>query len=247
MEAALVNSSISRPAPACAKHARTKFSSCLILWVVGLCIAISLTSLQQAIAAEPIITDPDSPIVESFLSGVAFYDANQNGKLDSLEYAIGGVHIELYKTNSDNTETLVKTIITKSDGQYLFDGLAAGNYILVNKTDGIWTPIVGDINSLPANPVAGNALPANDTSSNVGSSSPGEAEIYNITLQGGDKATMYGFGAQVFPSQLLSKRMLLASSTPMQITTVPEPASIVLLLIASAFAIGIGAVGRRYC
>jgi len=225
MEAALVNSVIFRPAPACARHARKKFYVRLILWVIGLVAAFSLTFSEQAVGASTFTPIGDNPTIPASLSGVVFYDANQNGKLDNGEYAISGGNIELFIGSN-----LVATTTVSSVGQYSFNDLTAGTYKLYNTTDGDWLSVPGTIQNLNQ-PV---------TSSATGD----DMTIDNIVLNAGDQGTMFNFGAQYYPIQLLSKRMLLASSPP--INVVPEPGTAVILSFA-AIPFIIMAARRRFC
>lgn len=54
-----------------------------------------------------------------------WYDANQNGLQDGPEYGYPGVVVTLYACI---TNTIVATTTTNSNGNYLFDGLANGDY-----------------------------------------------------------------------------------------------------------------------
>lgn len=54
-----------------------------------------------------------------------WYDANQNGLQDGPEYGYPGVVVTLYDCT---TNTIVATTTTNSNGNYLFDGLANGDY-----------------------------------------------------------------------------------------------------------------------
>ncbi len=54
-----------------------------------------------------------------------WYDANQNGLKDGPEYGYPGVVVTLYDCT---TNTIVATTTTNSNGNYLFDGLANGDY-----------------------------------------------------------------------------------------------------------------------
>ncbi len=226
-----MNSVIHRPAPACARHARKKFSCCLILWVVGLVVAFSLTFSQQAIGASNTFNPiGDNPTIPVSLSGVVFYDANQNGQLDNGEYAISGGDIELYNGNN-----LVATTTVNSVGQYSFSSLGAGTYSIHNNTDGTWLPVPGIIHTMNQNTIQSSA-------------SGSGWDISNVTLNAGDQGTMFNFAAQYYPIQLLSKRMLLASSPSSQplLQAVPEPATAAMLSFA-AIAFIVMAAMRRYC
>ena len=227
-----MNSVIYRPAPACARHARKKFAVCLILWVIGLVAAFSLTFSEQAIGADnPFTPIGDNPTIPASLSGVVFFDANQNGKLDTNEYAIGGGNIELFSGNN-----LVATTTVNSFGQYSFNDLDPGTYSIYNTTTGDWLPIPGVINGVNQNSISSLAT-GNDMT------------IDNVVLNAGDKGTGFNFGAQYYPIQLLSKRMLLATSGPDDtpfIVAVPEPGTAVMLSFA-AIPFIIMAARRRCC
>jgi hypothetical protein len=60
------------------------------------------------------------------ISGAKFYDTNTNGVWDEGEPAIEGFKIELY----DDENTLLDTQFTDENGEYLFDELDAGTYIV---------------------------------------------------------------------------------------------------------------------
>lgn len=234
MEAALVNSLIFRPAPACAQHARKKFSFCLILWVIGLVAAFSLTFLQQAIGASGFTGIGDNPTVTISLSGVVFFDANRDGQLDNSEYAISGGKVDLYKNNST---TPYATTTVNSIGQYSFTGIGPGAYSIRNETDGNWLPVPGLINGVKQPALSGSA---NEYSAD-------HWGIENVDLNAGDQATAFNFAAQYYPIQLLSKRMLLASSgDPPFIQAVPEPGTAVILGFA-VIAFIVMATKRHYC
>jgi hypothetical protein len=187
--------------------------------------AFSLTFSEQAVGASTFTPIGDNPTIPASLSGVVFYDANQNGKLDNGEYAISGGNIELFIGSN-----LVATTTVSSVGQYSFNDLTAGTYKLYNTTDGDWLSVPGTIQNLNQ-PV---------TSSATGD----DMTIDNIVLNAGDQGTMFNFGAQYYPIQLLSKRMLLASSPP--INVVPEPGTAVILSFA-AIPFIIMAARRRFC
>jgi hypothetical protein len=234
MEAALVNSVISRPAPACAQHARKKFSFYLILWVVVLVSAVSLTSSHQAIgASNPITPIGDNPTPTISLSGVVFFDGNQDGTLDNKEIAISGVTIDLYK---DGGSTPYATATVNSVGQYSFTGIAPGTYSIHNSMNAYWLPTPGLINGVKTPTTAGLAA---QYSTNIWG-------INNVVLSAGDQATFYNFAAQYYPIQLLSKRMLLATAGEPTVQAVPEPGTAVMLGFA-ACAFVVMAAKRRYC
>jgi hypothetical protein len=176
--------------------------------------AFSLTSSEQAIGVVSTFTPiGDNPTVPAFLSGVVFYDRNQNGKLDK-EYAIGGGEIDLYMNGS-----LVATTTANKYGQYSFTNLSAGTYNVYNKTAGDWLAVPGNITNVSNNVVT----------TGLGSASADNTQIDGIILSAGDQAALYNFAAQYYPIQLLSKRMLTAP-TPIP---VPEPGTAVMLGFAA--------------
>jgi hypothetical protein len=228
MEAALVNSVIFRPAPACPRHARKKLFYCLILWVIGLVAVFSLTSSEQAIGAVSTFTPiGDNPTVPVSLSGFVFYDANHNGQLNN-EYAIAGVVIDLYENGNP---VPVATTTISDNGQYSFTGLSAGTYSVYNKTAGDWLAVPGNITDVSNNAVT----------TGLGSASSDNTQIDSVILSAGDQATLYNFAAQYYPIQLLSKRMLTISIKP-----IPEPGTAVMLGFA-AIAFILMATRQRWC
>ncbi len=92
-------------------------------------------------------TDSDDAVVEvetHSIGNQVWEDANNNGMVDSGEAALEGVAVELWQdANGDgepddiNTDGVVDdndrldTATTDSDGYYLFDGLSAGDYLVV--------------------------------------------------------------------------------------------------------------------
>lgn len=207
-----MNSVIFRPAPACLRHARNKFVYCLILWVIGSVAVFSPTFSEQALGAS-FIVDTDSPTVMCSLSGVVFYDSNQNGKLDT-EWAISGGEVDLYMDGS-----LIATTTVSSNGQYYFTGLNPGTYSVYNKTSGDWLAVPGHITN-----ISGSAV-----TTGLGSANADNSQIDSIILSAGDQARLYNFGAQYYPIQLLSKRLLTASAGDSIVQAVPEPATAVTL------------------
>ena len=79
-----------------------------------------------------------------------FWDANVNGTQDDGEAGIPGVTVQLYDTNS----VLLAEQVTDSNGNYLFDNLAAGTYVVLVVTNGA--------SGYPLNDAALSAHPDND-------------------------------------------------------------------------------------
>ncbi len=75
----------------------------------------------------PSCQGPVNPSETYSIDGTVFVDANQNGILDTDEPVIGNVTVSLY----DSEGNLVSVTITDSSGNYVFDGLAPGDYEVV--------------------------------------------------------------------------------------------------------------------
>ena len=207
------------------------FLFCLSSWVVGLAVVFSLTFSQHAFgAAGAFNPDPGSATIPASVSGVVYFDANHNGTLDTGEYAIGGGTVQLYSGT-----TLKATAQVSSTGQYSFSDLDPGTYSLYNTTNGTWTAVPGYIRTM-ANTVHNSTATGNNM------------QISDVALAAGDTGELFDFGAQYYPIQLLSKRMLLASTptsdTPV-VQAVPEPATL-LMLSCAAIPFVITATMRRF-
>jgi hypothetical protein len=226
-----VNSATIRPIPACWRHARKTLAFHFNFWVIGLLAVFCLALSQPALGDFNV--DPGSPTVTITLSGVIFFDANHDGQFNN-DYAIAGGEIDLFS----NSSLVASTTVSKT-GQYSFSGLTPGTYTIKNKTSATWQATPGQIKD-----INGNWL-----TTGLGTASSDNTQISNIVLSAGDDAELYNFGAQYYPIQLLSKRMLTASSDGDMLKAVPEPSAVILLLTA-AFAVFAGAsviftAGRR--
>ena len=86
--------------------------------------------------------DPDNPDeldVKYSISGLAWEDANRNGKLDNDEKKLSNITVKLF--NSE-TNAIVKgqdgnnfEVLTDNDGKYSFDNVEKGKYIVVFEYD----------------------------------------------------------------------------------------------------------------
>ncbi len=77
---------------------------------------------------------PGKPAGLGSLGNKVWYDLNDNGVQDAGELGVGGVTVQLYRDANGNgtidaaEQTPIATTTTNSLGEYLFGGLAAGNY-----------------------------------------------------------------------------------------------------------------------
>lgn len=93
--------------------------------------------------------EPRQLMATGFLQGTVFGDVNANNTLDPTELPIAGAVVDLY----DATGTIrYGTRTTLADGYYVFDGLAAGDYKLV-ETPPVGYANVGKQALSPINPV----------------------------------------------------------------------------------------------
>jgi hypothetical protein len=134
----------------------------------------------------------------SSISGYVYVDANNDGSYTLLSgghhAGLGGVTIRLRRTDVSGEPELVR--VTKSDGSFSFDGLAAGTYTLIEDqpskfTDGIET-------------VGSGATTAGTAGSDT---------ITGIVLSDGDSATDYNFGERGLSAQRVTASLGLASSS----------------------------------
>jgi hypothetical protein len=182
----------------------------------------------------------------SQLSGYVYVDRNNDGQLAFSDQAlpelvIPNVTVELYSV-SGATQTLLSSTLTNAVGQYSFNGLAAGTYLLrqiqpVEFVDGLDT--LGSIRSLMGQP-------------NPPGSSAGTAfnnAFSNILLPAGARGDLYNFGERGLAPAYVSKRFLLGSAPPPTFTPpgqpIPEPAGALLAALGSAALAGVAHRARR--
>lgn len=70
---------------------------------------------------------PYAPVGLGSIGDRVFVDANNNGLQDAGEQGVAGVTVTLYQANGT---TVIRTTTTNPSGGYLFDGLAAGQYVV---------------------------------------------------------------------------------------------------------------------
>ncbi len=177
----------------------------------------------------PPVGSTGSPAGTATLSGVVYYDPTGSGILNTSALGVSGASVSLSLVGSSNP---LSFDITGLDGSYSFSDLAAGDYVvsLLTPSSEPDTPNVGSLASA-AGPV-GTPLGLNS--------------ITNILLGNGDTGVNYDFPQLTYPTQLISKRMLLnidpgvASAPPL--SPIPEPGSLALLVIAGLL---LGELSRR--
>ncbi len=99
------------------------------------------TSVNDTISGIVVTSDDDGTNYNfaetgASIAGTVFRDDDRDGVFDGGEPGIGGVTIELYE--SDGT-TLITTMVTEPNGDYSFDHLAAGVYVVQEVQPGEYT------------------------------------------------------------------------------------------------------------
>ena len=96
--------------------------------ITGLSHVITLSSGEEDLRIDAGLYEPLS------LGNFVWDDVNNNGVYDNAEEALSGVTISLYRDlNNDDTpdENTLRTDVTDVNGNYLFEDLAPGDYIVV--------------------------------------------------------------------------------------------------------------------
>ncbi|TDM12824.1 thermonuclease family protein [Macrococcus lamae] len=74
----------------------------------------------------PVNIVKDAPVKPAFdIAGFAFHDKNHNGKLDQPDRKLADVRVNLYQDDK-----LVKTVMTNAQGEYVFNAVENGKYIV---------------------------------------------------------------------------------------------------------------------
>ena len=134
------------------------------------------------------------------LSGYVFVDANANGIMDNLEWAIADAQVWLMQSGSDSP---IATTLTTSNGSYHFNNLSAGDYSIQLQPP----PTISDQNS-------GNdrTIFDQDGTSILSTGSAGTVvpnSFLDVTLGTGQTGANFNFAAPIYPVELMSARMLL--------------------------------------
>jgi hypothetical protein len=158
------------------------------------------------------------------LSGVVYYDANFNGVRDSSDWAIRDAIVSLTAASTDTV--LIAT--TDANGAYTFKNLTADDYTITLLTPSTAPGVtnVGLLTDVNGSPVfTGLGVAINES-------------IADIQLKDGYTGVTYDFGQYTYPTNLISKRMLLNENpgipnTPdAPLPPVPEPGTLSLLAVA---------------
>ena len=193
---------------------------------------ISLRSTHSSYASLTLATSANqwdsvtssSASATAILSGVVYYDENSSDTRDTSDWGIRDATVLLTAANGDTQETT-----TAKDGSYSFDSLVSGDYTITLLTPSVQpeTPCLGEITDASGNAIATGLGIVSGTSS-----------IASIHLASGNTAVNYDFPQLKYPTNLLSKRLLLGSDPGLSHTTaappvsVPEPGTLTLLAVA---------------
>jgi hypothetical protein len=210
---------------------RTQFVPTANSYPTSLLAAVMLRSwAADSIVSESTVESSTATVVvnPASLSGVIYFDENQNGVRDSGDWAIRDAIVSLTPAS---TSTVV-TAVTDQDGNYSFQNLAADDYTIT-----LLTP-----SSVPGQINVGTLKDANGTDIFTGQGiAVGQNSIANIQLKEGYTGITYDFGQYVYPTDLISKRMVLSDNPGVPHTPdapqpptppVPEPGTLALLLVA---------------
>ena len=84
----------------------------------------------------------------SRISGYAFLDANNNGKIDAGERPVAGTSVTLTGTDSSG-HAVSQSALSDADGLYMFDNLPAGTYAVAETVPAGYTNGLATIGSVP--------------------------------------------------------------------------------------------------
>jgi hypothetical protein len=180
---------------------------------------------------------PSAETSNTTLSGAVYFDENFNGVRDESDWAIRDAVVSLTAASTDTV--LIAT--TDENGEYTFTNLAVDDYTITLLT----------VSSAPGVTNEGYLTDKNGADVFSGTGVAIGQSIANIQLKDGYTGVAYDFGQYSYPTNLVSKRMLLnrdpgtshtPSAPPPPIPPVPEPGTLALLAVAGLCAT---AIARR--
>ena len=161
----------------------------LMLSVVGDGIGGNVT---DNVGAAHLMTVTDDPMTAS-LSGLVWWDANNDGRLNANEVGVPGVTVTL--TGVDRRGQAIESVsVTAADGSYRFDNLFAGTYSIVERQPDTYRDGRESLGT-----VAG-----------VANGTAGEDQFFQIVIGPAETGRDYNFGERRVT--MVSKRAFLASS-----------------------------------
>ncbi len=94
--------------------------------------ALILVAILAALTALPVAAATDSALANNGLvAGTAYVDFNRNGIWDGNEPVASGRTVYLQLVGPDVTGQAVIAVEAEDDGAFVFDNLAAGEYLLL--------------------------------------------------------------------------------------------------------------------
>ena len=194
---------------------------------VGSAFSLSEASTVDTTVSGAMYSTVSADAGSASLSGAVFFDSDPaDGIRNSDDWGIGEASVMLTLNGSSATPWVA---LTDQYGCYSFTGLAAGDYTLFLMTSGEdpEEPNVGGITDSLGHDIFTGRGTATDL-----------VTIAEIHLGDGYKAVDYDFPQLDYPAQLLSKRMVLNSrlgpsnTDPATPVVIPEPSSLMLLVMA---------------
>jgi LPXTG-site transpeptidase (sortase) family protein len=116
------------------------------------------------------------------LGSTVFSDNNDNGLQDGSESGISGIRVELYlSSQTPGVDTPLAFDITDTNGDYFFDGLSAGSYIVYIPTPPASAPLSSNPGVTDTND---NSEDGDDNGSQVASGQPVVSPVITLTIGG---------------------------------------------------------------